>query len=94
MKISFDPLKNAWNIRERGVAFDAVREFDFENALVRVDERCDYGETRYVALGELRARLHVVCFTETPDGIRVISLRKANNREVRRHAEVQATDER
>jgi len=38
-----------------------------------------------VAVGLLEGRLHVLCFTETPDGIRVISFRKANAREVRRH---------
>jgi uncharacterized DUF497 family protein len=52
----------------------------------------DYGETRFVAVGLLAERLHVVCFTEEPDGIRVISFRKANAREVKRHAKVQNDD--
>jgi uncharacterized DUF497 family protein len=47
--------------------------------------RRDYGETRYVAIGWLSERLHVLCFTTTDDGIRVISLRKANDREVKRY---------
>lgn len=47
---------------------------------------------RYVALGMLGERLHVLCFTEITDGIRVISFRKANSREVARYAKVQATD--
>ena len=51
-----------------------------------------YGEVRYVALGRLRGRLHVLCFTETADGIRIISFRKANDREVKRHAEIQNPD--
>jgi uncharacterized protein len=42
-----------------------------------------YG-TSPVALGYLDERLHVLCFTETHDGIRVISFRKANSREVNR----------
>lgn len=54
--------------------------------------RHDYGETRYVALGQLQGRLHVLCFTETRDGIRVISFRKANEREVKRYAQIQGTD--
>lgn len=89
MRITFDPLKDEWNIRERGLSFRSVAEFDFGSALVQVDERHDYGETRYVAIGMLQGRLHVLCFTETDDGIRVISFRRANEREVVRHATTQ-----
>lgn len=92
MRITFDPAKNERNIRERKLPFESAAEFDFENAIVQTDSRQEYGETRYVALGNLRARLHVLCFTETPDGIRVISFRKANDREVRNYAKVQTTD--
>lgn len=92
MRINFDPTKNARNIRERNLQFESAAEFDFENALVQIDARQEYGETRYVALGNLRGRSHVLCFTETPDGIRVISFRKANDREVRSYAKVQTTD--
>mgnify|MGYP000871790308 FL=1 len=92
MRITFDPAKNERNIRERNLPFDSAAEFDFENALVQTDTRQEYGETRYVALGDLHGRLHVLCFTETPDGIRVISFRKANDREVRSYAKVKTTD--
>ena len=37
-------------------------------------------------------RLHVLCFTEIPDGIRVISFRKANAREVKRYAKAKTAD--
>jgi hypothetical protein len=40
----------------------------------------------------LGQRVHVLCFTETAEGIRVISLRKANSREVARYARFQAVD--
>ncbi len=92
MYISFDPAKNERNIRERGLSFELAAEFEFETARVEVDLRREYSETRYVALGLLRARLHVLCFTETIEGIRVISFRKANNREVKRYVKVQAID--
>lgn len=92
MRITFDPAKNERDIHERNLAFASAAEFEFENARVRADVRHEYGETRYVALGNLRGRLHVLCFTETSDGIRVISFRKANDREVRNYAEVQTTD--
>ncbi len=92
MHITYDPAKNQRNIDERQLPFDQASEFDFESALIQVDARRDYSETRYIALGFLHGRLHVLCFTETHDGIRVISFRKANSREVSRYAKVQAND--
>jgi len=59
-------------------------EFDFATAWVLVDDRRDYGETRFRALGRIGNRLHVLVFPETSIGIRVISLRKANTREEKR----------
>ena len=91
-RISYDPAKNQRNIRERGLSFDAAAEFDFEGALYAVDDRQDYDERRYVAMGLRGGRLHVLCFVETPDGIRVISFRKANAREVSRYAKKNAAD--
>ncbi|WP_396435005.1 hypothetical protein [Limnohabitans sp.] len=34
----------------------------------------------------------MLCFTQLADGIRVISFRKANIREVKRHEQTQTTD--
>ena len=92
MEISFDPCKNERNVQERGLSFESAADFEFGTALVHVDNRREYGELRYVALGKLHGRLHVLCFAETPEGIRVISLRKANDREVKHHAKAQAID--
>jgi uncharacterized DUF497 family protein len=83
MKVSFDPTKSERNIRERGLSFELAEEFDFETALYQPDIRRDYGEERMRALGQLNGRVHVLVFVETPEGIRVISFRKANSREVR-----------
>jgi len=92
VEITFDPAKDAKNIRERGLSFTRVAEIDFSTALVLEDRRREYGETRYVALCYLDNRLHVLCFTETAKGIRVISFRKANAREVRRYGKSQTPD--
>lgn len=92
MRVDFDPIKSERNRRERGLAFERAVEFDFSSALIAQDDRNDYGETRYVALGMLGHRLHVLCFTEVTDGIRVISFRKANDREVARYAKAQTAD--
>jgi uncharacterized DUF497 family protein len=92
MEIDFDPIKNAKNIRERRLSFERVSEVDFNNAMVFLDTRKEYGETRYIALCYLDRRLHVLCFTETETGIRVISFRKANEREVKRYGKAQTID--
>jgi uncharacterized protein len=86
MQVTFDVNKNARNIDERGLSFDRAADFNFETALIGSDDRHDYSEVRCVALGYLNGRLHVLCFTETHHGIRVISFRKANSREVNLYA--------
>lgn len=92
MRIRYDPAKNERNMMERGLSFEQVREFEFETAVIRINEHMDYQEARYVALGFLQGRLHVLCFVEEPDGICVISFRKAHSREVNRYAKVQPAD--
>lgn len=89
MRVYFDPAKSERNVRDRGLSFESAADFEFETAFVYADDRRDYSETRYVALGLLGDRLHVLCFMEASDGIRVISFRKANSREVSRYAKVQ-----
>jgi uncharacterized protein len=87
MDISYDPVKDGRNIEDRGISFESARQFDFETALYRIEDRRDYGERRVQALGLLRGRLHMLVFCETASGIRIISLRKANAREVRKYEE-------
>lgn len=82
MRVEFDLAKNERNIRERALSFERAMEFDFETAVYVLDRRRDYGETRIRALGYLDKRLHALVFVETAHGIRVISFRKANKREV------------
>jgi uncharacterized DUF497 family protein len=62
------------------LSFERVKDFDFSTAMLWIDARHDYGEVRQVALGYLENRMHVLCFTETSKGIRVISFRRANAR--------------
>jgi len=90
MEVSFDPVKNAQNIEVRGLSFERVVEFEFATAWVVVDDRKDYGETRYRALGFMEERLHALVFTETQVGIRVISFRKANQREEKLYEQAKA----
>ncbi len=85
MEIEFDPAKNLQNVRERGLPFSMVADFDFETALIAEDLRADYGERRWIALGLIGPRAFVVAFTWRADRLRVISFRKANARESQRY---------
>jgi hypothetical protein len=80
--IEFDANKNDTNIRDRGLSFERVANFYFETAVFRQDTRRDYGEIRLRALGYLDGRIHALVFAEAATGIRVISFRRANKREV------------
>lgn len=85
MTVSYDPKKNEANISLRGISFDRAADFEWSSALIVEDTRKDYGETRFQALGFIEERLHVLVFTPRADDIHVISLRKANRREVKRY---------
>lgn len=85
MEITYGPAKNARNIKERGLSFDRAAEFDFETAFIVANMRRDYGEHRWRALGLLDGRVYALVFVETDNGIRVISFRKANPREVQKY---------
>ena len=93
MIVEFDPVKNQRNIRDRSLSFESVQNIDLTQAMIAVDDRYEYGETRFVALCYLNSRLHVLCFTETTNGIRVISFRKANKREVARYDKEKIIDQ-
>lgn len=83
--IDFDPAKSERNAKERGLPFTLVSEFDWETATYAEDARFPYPERRFYAIGYIGVRLHFLCFTPTEGGVRVISFRKANRREVTRY---------
>ena len=86
MKIEFDPNKNTNNLKERGLSFQLAENFELETAIIRIDTRKNYGEPRFNALGYIENRLYHLTFTVRVGVIRVISLRKANKREVNYYA--------
>ena len=87
MEVTYDPSKSEANIRKHGVSFDMVRGFDFETALIDLDDRDDYGEDRMIGLGFIGLDLFVLVFVEAENGVRVISLRPATRQERNRYAE-------
>ena len=90
MDITFGPAKNARNIAERDLLFERVAEIDWETSISEEDIRKDYGERRVRVFGFLDRRLHVTVITMRGETIHVISLRKANEREVRRYGQTKA----
>lgn len=89
-RYTFDPAKAAANKATHDVDFAAAGAFDWDTALVVEDDRRDYGEQRYIALGAIRGRIHVMVFTPRGGTVRLISLRKANDREIRRYEQGEA----
>ena len=82
----WDSAKRPQNIAKHGVDFEDIAFFEWEDAIVELDVREDYGEDRYVASGHIVGqRLYICVFTLREDALRIISLRKANQREEKEH---------
>ena len=84
--IEFDSEKSAKNLRERGIGFERFADLDVDTAIGIEDTRQNYGERRVCVLGHTAGQLHVAVITPRGDTIRVISLRRANEREERVYA--------
>jgi uncharacterized protein len=89
MGISYNAAKCEANIKERGLSFEAVRDFVMSSALIVEDCRNIYIERRFQALGLIGDRLHMLVFTPRGNRIHVISLRKANLREVKKYEQAE-----
>ncbi len=87
MEVVFDPAKDRENLRKHGVSLSLAEDFDMTGAFVEIDDREDYGEVRFNAVGFIAARLFSFTFTSRGETIRGISLRKANRRESEIYAE-------
>ena len=91
MNVTFDPAKDAANLAKHGFSLLDAVGFEWEAAVVWPDKRREYDEARKVALGYIGLRIMAVVFVdrppEQPTERRIISLRKANTREVKRYAE-------
>lgn len=81
MNYEWDDDKSKINFRKHGLSFEDV-ELVFEGACVTFkDDRIDYGEQRLITLGTLEERIVVVVHTPRDGVTRIISMRKANERE-------------
>lgn len=87
MEISFTPRKDAGNIEKHGVSLALAAQLDWPELRVMLDDRKDYGEVREIGFGLIGNRLYCVVFTQRGDTMHIISMRKANSREVRNYVE-------
>ncbi|MGH8618047.1 MAG: BrnT family toxin [Burkholderiales bacterium] len=89
MRFEFDPAKDRINRAKHGVSLVLAVELDWEAALVWIDGRFEYRETRMIALAPKTGVLYYVAFVDRGEVRRIISLRHANRREVKHYVQSQ-----
>lgn len=82
MDIIYDPTKDRSNLEKHDVPLSAASLLEWDTAIEKPDDREDYGEQRYRAFGFIGNRLYCVVYVDRNEVRRIISLRKANAREV------------
>jgi uncharacterized DUF497 family protein len=87
MHVEFDPAKDEANQAKHGVSLTMAGELDWEAALVWADDRFEYGKLRMIALAPKDELLYYVAFVDVEQGRRIISLRRANRREVKHYVQ-------
>jgi uncharacterized DUF497 family protein len=87
MRYEWDEKKAESNRRKHGIGFERCARFLWEEAYIRTDSRRDYGEVRRIALGPIDAELYSMVYTRRGIYVRIISLRKASERERRGYEE-------
>jgi len=80
MRYDWDETKRLSNIEKHSVDFVSAEDFEWDAAFIRAGQSSN--EPRLVALGPIGDRLHVLVFSIETRTVRIISLRKANKREV------------
>ena len=87
MLIQFDSAKNNTNIAKHGVSLQLAEQLEWDTLWAKRDVRQDYAELRVIGFAYIELRLFCVIFVDRGDVRRIISLRKANPREVNRYAQ-------
>ena len=87
MRFEFGPGKDRANQAKHGVSLVLAVELDWEAALVWVDGPFEYSETRMIALAPRTGILYCVAFVDRGEVRRIISLRRANRREVKHYVQ-------
>ena len=85
MELEWDEAKRRANIAKHGLDFADAPKLDWDNATYLRDMRRNYPEPRYWVFAMLGERLHLLAYCLRGTSIRIISFRKANDREVKRY---------
>ena len=85
MQIEFDPEKDKINQEKHGLSLMMAGELDWQNSLVWIDTRNNYGEVRMITLAPSTGILYYVAYVDRNESRRIISLRRANRREVKHY---------
>lgn len=80
-EFEWDEAKNLANIRKHGIRFALAKRIFEGPVLSRLDQRRQYGEERYLSIGEVEQALIVVAHTRREGRTRLISARPASRRE-------------
>jgi len=83
MRYEWDEDKRETNRTNHGLDFLEAKDFTWKEALHKQDNRRDYGELRIVSTAPIHHRLCKLVWTPRGNTVRIISLRKANSREVK-----------
>jgi len=86
IEIEFDSNKDAVNIEKHGFSLAKAAELEWEYLLVKQDDRNEYSEVRMIGYAPIESRVYCVVYTDRDNNRRIISLRKANKREVTYYA--------
>ena len=82
MEFEWDEVKNQDNMEKHKVSFEYAKCLFEQPLIINEDSRYKYDEKRSIGYGYLDERLMCVVYTERkPNKIRIISFRKADNRE-------------
>ncbi|MBC7718361.1 MAG: BrnT family toxin [Chitinophagaceae bacterium] len=82
MQIEFDQPKRDKTLHERGLDFAGAAQVFAGKHLTLEDTREDYDEQRFQTAGWLGGRIVVLIWTPRGKSRRIISMRKANEREI------------
>ena len=90
VRFEWDPGKNAANVAKHGFGFETAARAFGGPTLRRPDDRRDYSEERWIALGTIDDVVVAVVYTIRSGKVRIISARKANGNERKAHEEATA----
>jgi uncharacterized DUF497 family protein len=81
LRITFDPAKRDLTLKNRGLDFGRAADVFSGRTITLLDDRFDYGESRFITAGYLGARMVVIVWTARGHNRHVISMRHCHAKE-------------